>query len=173
MTFKEKLKEIRKIIFEEKENITIEVREEIEIPREKIYSIRYLYFNDYRVREIRDITLFNFMLPEGLNEEDAFKIISYCFDHTGHDFGSYECCTTAISLLKTLKLQPIQLDINEQKFGRINLFSVVNLDDGTMFKNSPYYKEYIDWYKPNVSHEEFSKICDNYSLKKDKRKELI
>lgn len=146
MQFIDDLKRLKNIIFLSK------------IPNEKkVYRLHYLYFNDKHVEEMHDCACDIFAIPEKFSENDAFKVISYIFDNTQYEIGTYYCCCATTEKIKSIGFKQID-NVHSGKYNIIDLFSIKNTDDGRRFKKSEYYKHYFEWYCSGVTKKEVESI---------------
>ena len=129
----------------------------------KIYRLHYLYFNSYIFGEMHDYTCTAFMIPENFSEKDAFKVISYFFDHTQYETGEYRCCCETTEKLITTGFKQID-DVQNNEYDIVDLFSVISTDNGTLFKKSEYYKDYFEWYSFGVTKEEIEEIYSKNNM---------
>lgn len=82
---------------------------------------------------MHDFACNTFAIPENFSETDAFKVISYFFNNTEYEIGTYYCCCATTEKIKSIGFKQID-NIWGDKYDIVNLFSVVNADDGHRFK---------------------------------------
>lgn len=155
MSIIDKLKKFRESFF--KENIYEEG-----IDENRVYRLHYLYFNDKGVKEMHDVCCDAFVIPMGWDKEDAFKLISYFFDHSDYETGSYHCCSQTTSRLNEFGFKSAKELINICE--PVDLLSVICNNCGYMFRESEYYKLFFGWYHENITIEEVTNICNKYNF---------
>ena len=109
---------------------------------------------------MRDYTFRPFLLPEGLIEEEAFKILSYLTNYLEKNLN-----IPAGSLQSVMDLNRV-LDLERFGFKRVEC----NCDDERLkdlftlygrterFDRSKYRKKYFEWYTEDVTREEAKRI---------------
>lgn len=144
------------------------------VPSDKIiYRLHYLYFNDYFIKEVHDCACDAFMIPDGVDKMDAFKVISYFFDHIQYEKGGYRCCCATTEKLNSIGFEKID-NIKAKEYFVVDLFSVISCGNGQSFKQSEYYQNYFEWYCSGVTKEEVLSICtkNNISISFDRNNVL-
>lgn len=103
-----------------------------------------------------------FMLPDGMSREDSFKVLSYLTDFIEKELNLDECSLKSVSVLDNVlnierlgfKRLDVPLDINYTDI--IDLFTVTGRLQ--LFKKSPYYQKYFEWYTENITLNEITNI---------------
>lgn len=103
-----------------------------------------------------------FMLPDGMSREDSFKVLSYLTDFIEKELNLDECSLKSVSVLDNVlnierlgfKKLDVPLDINYTDI--IDLFTVTGRLQ--LFKKSPYYQKYFEWYTENITLNEITNI---------------
>ena len=106
-----------------------------------------------------------FMLPDGMEREDAFKVLSYLTDFIEKrdeiEPGSLKSVNTLDSVLNLERFGFKRVEeTDEDKI--LNLFTI----DGRalLFKRSELYKKYFEWYIENVTKEEVEEIYSKIGM---------
>lgn len=121
-----------------------------------------------------------FLLPKGMNREDAFKVLSYLTDYLERELNLNPCSEKSVRVLdqaidlERLGFTRLNIQVGKSETDIIELFTV----KGRMllFKQSEYYKKYFEWYKEGITLDEVKKIygrlgIDFYDLVIEKNKE--
>ena len=110
-----------------------------------------------------------FLLPNGMRQEEAFKVLSYFIDYIGKPISLKKSTAKNVAILNEL------LDIDKLGFTRIdnnlevdddkiiNLFVVSGRT--ALFKKNDLYNKYFKWYHKGVTLEEVIKIYHKCGLK--------
>ncbi len=129
----------------------------------RLHHIEYLNIGEnygYNITGIRDYTFRPFLLPDGLTEEESFKILSYLTD-----FLEKKLNIIPGSLISVMQLNMV-LDLERLGFKRVEC----NCDDERLkdlftlygrterFNKSKYRKKYFEWYTEDVTIEEVKRI---------------
>ncbi len=125
----------------------------------RLYYMKYYRKQDSTVGAM-DWPFIPFMLPEGMNREDAFKVLSYLTDFIERRLDLEPCSYKSVALLDdVLNLERLgfkrineTLDDNEV----IDLFTVAGRVE--LFKRSKHYSKYFEWYVENVTFDEVKDI---------------
>lgn len=125
----------------------------------KIYRFHYLYFNNYPFIETHDCSCDAFVLPDNMSQSDAFKVISYFFENSKVEIGTYSCCRMTTEVLNSVGFKRID-NIKNDEYNVVDLFSVLSNDGGNLFRESEYYDHYFNWYSSGVTKED---VLDIYS----------
>lgn len=104
MQFIDYLKRLKNIIIQSK--ISNDVIPKIE-NNKKVYRLHYLYFNGQPFEEMHDCACDTFAIPENFSENDAFKVISYFFNNTEYEIGTYYCCCATTEKIKSIGFKQI------------------------------------------------------------------
>ena len=160
MQFIDYLKRLKNIIIQSK--ISNDVIPKIE-NNKKVYRLHYLYFNGQPFEEMHDCACDTFAIPENFSENDAFKVISYFFNNTEYEIGTYYCCCATTEKIKSIGFKQID-NIQGGKYNIVDLFSIENTDDGRRFKKSEYYKHYFEWYCSGVTEKEVESIYEKNNM---------
>lgn len=135
----------------------------------RLHHIEYLNIGEnygYKMTGMRDYTFRPFLMPEGLDEKDAFKILSYLTDFLERNLNITEgSLKSVIALNKVLDLKRFgfkrvtcQNDDNRLK----DLFTIYGRTE--RFDKSKYCKKYFEWYTENVTKEEVEKIYNKIGM---------
>lgn len=129
----------------------------------RLHHIEYLNIGEnygYNIKGMRDYTFRPFLLPDGLTEEEAFKILSYLTNYLEKNLN-----IPAGSLQSVIDLNRV-LDLERFGFKRVEC----NCDDERLkhlftlygrterFDRSKYRKKYFEWYTEDVTREEAKRI---------------
>ena len=100
-----------------------------------------------------------FMLPQNMERDDAFKVLSYLTDFIEKNLNLEECSYESVKCLnEALNIERFGF----QKVEEANPSKIINLYTVTgrilLFKNSPHYPFYFEWYQENVTLEEVKQI---------------
>lgn len=147
----------------------------------RLYYIKY-----YRKKEKKsgnvgmiDWPFQPFMLPEEMNREDAFKVLSYLTDFIEKKFDLEPCSYKSVATLNdALDLERLgfqRLSATVEDDDVISLFTVAGRV--ALFKKSRHYPKYFEWYVENVTFEEVKNIYHKcgiqfYDLKEIKEEEV-
>lgn len=138
---------------------------------QKYYRFRYVNYctieescgmNSDNV-EVIDWPFSAFMLPFGMDREDAFKVLSFLMDFVESNYNFKECSEGKVRLLdkilffEELGFMKLGLVFPEDSDEVIDLFSVSG--SYLLFKNSEGYSRYFQWYTEGVTFEE---VCNIY-----------
>lgn len=165
MKLKDKLLEIKEILsysekeYEEEKDFNYAKKRGI-ISEDKIYRFHYLEFSGYVFRELKNFTCKDFILPKSFTLEESFKIISYVFEHSTSEPGSYACCCKTTYILNLLGFDLVDSNI----FNKVDLYCVASSDNGKMFENTVYADEYFEWFIENVTKEDIEEIYSSKGL---------
>jgi len=178
MNLKELLTKLKKQLLDAKnekneENEFAAVYEDHKIADSNVYRLRYINYHNigesYGYKDYRgviDWPFEKFYLPENMNREDAFKVLSYLTDWIESNTDTKICSYKSVKVLNHV------LDMKRYGFSRVNeevaeedvidLFTV----SGRVkrFIDSKYYDRYFEWYTPNVPREEVVAIYEKCGL---------
>lgn len=121
-----------------------------------------------------------FLLPKGMNREDAFKVLSYLTDYLERELNLDPCSEKSVRVLdqaidlERLGFTRLNIQVGKSETDIIELFTVKGRI--LLFKQSEYYKKYFEWYKEGITLDEVKKIygrlgIDFYDLVIKKNKE--
>lgn len=138
-----------------------------------IYRLHFL--NYHRIGEnygmapnnlaVVDFPYTPFMLPEYMNGEEAFKVLSYLTDFIESTYNLKECSQRGVKLLNEI------LDMGELGFTKVDIQTEDNIDINdlftvtgriALFKDSKYYSKYFEWYTEGVTLEDVIGIYEKY-----------
>ena len=108
----------------------------------RLYYMKYYRKQDSTVGAM-DWPFIPFMLPEGMNREDAFKVLSYLTDFIERRLN-----------LERLGFKRINETLDDNEV--IDLFTVAGRVE--LFKRSKHYSKYFEWYVENVTFDEVKDI---------------
>lgn len=176
MSIKEKFEELREKLFglPIPVNRNYEFEAELEdhpLGNQNIYRLRYV--NYHRIGENWGMRPDNlgviesiydpFVLPLGMEREDAFKILSYLIDFIEEKYELRQCSEKGVYLLNSM------LFFEELGFRKLSIKLPRNSDDVAdlftvsgrllLFQNSDEYSRYFEWYTEGVTFED---VCDIY-----------
>ena len=130
-----------------------------DIGDKNIYRLYYLnYMRSYMTDGVHMVNYpyKPFLLPSGMERDDAFKVLSYLTDFIERREDVEECSLKSVAMLDSI------LDID--RFGFMHLNEKIDDEDIVdlftvtgrihLFKNSPLYQKYFDWYTPGITEEE-------------------
>lgn len=189
MDLRKKLENIKEsLVYPENRDYEFEAEfENHPLGNQNLYRLHYV--NYHRFGEncgmkpnnvgVHDCLFKPFILPKGMNREDAFKVLSYLTDYMESSFQLQPCSRISVAML----------DKDLEKFGFIRAKHPISKDDTDvidlftvtgrllLFKQSKYYPKYFEWYTENVTVEEVKEIYAKcgiafYDLK-DEEKEQI
>ena len=142
--------------------------------KKNYYRFHYIHYNrlfksgdGHNCFGIDDFTLPLFTLPDGVNEEEGFKILSYLYDICKKYFYDQSCdekwLITAIY---------INLIINDIGFNKevpsISAIAKNQIKDLYLLRGETkrFKKDsHVEWYKPNITLEEVQKIYETNGMK--------
>lgn len=143
------------------------------IPNGNIYRLHFVDY--YRIGEgygmrknnigMTDWTFDNFMLPDNMNREDAFKILSYLSDYIEADLRLKPCSYASVRMLNEvlniprLGFKKVAKSSTEEP---IDLFTIKGRL--LLFKQSPYYEKYFEWYTEGITFDEIKSIYQKYGI---------
>lgn len=151
-----------------------------EIEDKNIY--RLFYIDYYRIDKVNDYNNIgsnkwafkSFTLPDGMNKNDAFKVLSYLYDYVKEESGLSHNSFKSIAKLDEI------LDLEILGFRRLN--NKVSEKDITnlyavngrllLFKSTKYYDDYFNWYTKNISLEDVKNIYTNNNVKVNSPKKI-
>ncbi len=134
------------------------------IQEDKPYRLFFIDFHHTNKERINSIIwpFKPFTLPEGMSQEDAFKVLSYLTDYIERYIEPYSF-RSVIALDKILNVERLgfkrvnkKMNTNTEDVN--NLFTVSG--EVSIFKNSPYYNKYFEWYQEGVTFNEVKEIYD-------------
>lgn len=190
MDLRKKLENVKKSLVYSK-NRDYEFETEFEnhpLGNQNLYRLHYV--NYHRIGEnyemgpnnvgVHDWPFKPFVLPKGLNREDAFKVLSYLTDYIESSFQLLPCSHISVAMLdKVIDLErfgftKLNINISNDK-DIIDLFTVTGRQ--LLFKQSKHYPKYFEWYTENVTVEEVKEIYAKCGIVffdlKDEEKEQI
>lgn len=138
------------------------------VPNNKYFRLHYVdYMRDINGKvHMTNWTCNPFLIPDGLDKYSAFKILSYLVDYIERNRNLENAGLTSMVILDDV------LDLERLGFKRTNnilfsdeitsLFTVAGRVK--LFKNSPLYNEYFEWYVPNVSFDEVKDIYASINI---------
>ena len=185
MSLKEKLQEWKK---ELKNNLQEEVLRnrdyefdaELEnhpLGNQNIYRLYFINYHrigeNYGIPTQNNIGIINwpfkpFTLPDGMNREDAFKVLSYLTDFIEKESNLEPCSFKIVEALdKVIDLERLgfkRLDTNFDDYSLdvINLFTISGRI--LLFKKSQHYDRYFEWYSEGVTFDEVKNIYNKCGI---------
>lgn len=149
------------------------VLEDHPIKRRNIYRLHYV--NYHRIGEntnysrdnigLIDMPFEPFMFPEGMSQEEGFKVLSYLTDFI-EERSDIEICS-----LKSVSTLVNALDLERFGFRRIpekderNIIDLFTVDGRLqLFKESEFYPKYFNWYKEGITLEEVKEIYKKHNM---------
>lgn len=179
MSLKEKLQEWKK---ELKNNLQEEVfhnrdyefdaeLENHPLGNQNIYRLYFINYHrigeHYGMSTPNNIGIINwrfkpFMLPNGMNREDAFKVLSYLTDFIEKESNLEPCSLKSVEALdkvidlERLGFRRINANFDDYSIDVINLFTVSGRV--LLFKKSQHYARYFEWYSEGVKFDEVKTI---------------
>lgn len=181
MSIKEKLKNLKMTILDSSSLVNRDYEFEAELEDHQLGNqniYRLYYINYHRIGENYgrgpdNVGVINwpfkpFMLPNGMSREDSFKVLSYLTDFIEKNLNSEPCSHKSVSILdNTLNLERLgfrrlneHFDINSTDV--IDLFTVSGRLQ--LFKKSPYYQKYFEWYTEGITFDEVKNIYNKCGI---------
>lgn len=109
-----------------------------------------------------------FMLPNGMERNDAFKVLSYLTDFieksTGLEEGSFRSVRTLDNVLdlERLGFKRVEVDYPKDSSEVIDLFTIRGRV--LLFKQSKLYQKYFEWYSEGVTFDEVKEIYNKCGI---------
>lgn len=131
----------------------------------RLYYMKYYRKQDSAVGAI-DWPFKVFMLPEGMNREDAFKVLSYLTDFIERKCELEPCSYKSVMLLddvlnlERLGFKRVEEELEDNEV--IDLFTVAGRVE--LFKRSKHYQKYFEWYIENVTFDEVKEIYQKCNI---------
>jgi len=166
MNLKEELKKAKEKLCGSNNNISFK---DYDFSNKKCYRLHFVNYynrNQTNLYGVVDWPFQPFLLPDGMNVEEAFKILSYLTDFIESDDDIKNLSFQAVSTLdyvlnlKRFGFKRIDFQPNEEEIA--DLFTIVGRVE--RFKNSKYNEKYFEWYIPNVTKDEIEKIYTNHDM---------
>ena len=181
MELKEKLQELRNDLHHAVlRNRDYEFDAELEnhpLGNQNIYRLYFIDYHrigeHYRMHTPNNIGIINwpfkpFMLPKGMEREDAFKVLSYLTDFIEKDANLESCSFRSVEALDKV------IDLERLGFKRLD----VTLDDDSpevidlftirgrvlLFKQSKQYQKYFEWYTTGVTFDQVKEIYNKCGI---------
>jgi len=133
----------------------------------RLYYINYHRIGDYHEKMANNIGSMDypfkpFMLPDGMNREDGFKVLSYLTDFIEKKQNLKPCSYSSVAILDSvldlerLGFKRVNADVHIHESDMIDLFTVSGRL--LLFKNSRHYSKYFEWYTENITFDEVKEI---------------
>ena len=141
---------------------------------QNVYRLHYVNYHrfgeGYGIRDnnvgFHDCPFKPFLLPQGMNRENTFKVLSYLTDYIESNFDiqpcSYKSVTSLDSIINMERFGFTRLSISNDDADIIDLFKVTGRL--LLFKQIKYYSKYFEWYTENVTFEAVKKIYDECNI---------
>ena len=181
MSLKEKLQELKNVLhYAVLDNRDYEFDAELKNHQLSNKNIYRLYFINYhRIGEhygrtgSDNVGMINwpfkpFMLPDGMNREDAFKVLSYLTDFIEKDSNLEPCSQGSVAALdrvidlERLGFKRLDINLNDDSPEVIDLFTITGRI--LLFKKSKQYQKYFEWYTEGVTFDEVKSIYDKCGI---------
>ena len=185
MSLKEKLQEWKK---ELKNNLQEEVLRnrdyefdaELEnhpLGNQNIYRLYFINYHrigeHYGMPTPNNIGLINwpfnpFMLPDGMEREDAFKVLSYLTDFIEKEADLESCSFRSVEALdkvidlERLGFKRLDIKLDDYSLDVINLFTISGRV--LLFKKSQHYDRYFEWYSEGVTFDDVKSIYNKCGI---------
>ena len=140
------------------------------VGNQDIYRLYYIDYHRIGLIESSNIGVINcpfkpFMLPNGMNREDGFKVLSYLTDfiekREDTEPFSLKFVRTLDGVLNLERFGFTRVEENDEK-KILNLFTVSGRL--LLFKNSELYTKYFEWYTTGVTLEEVKNIYNKCNM---------
>ena len=140
------------------------------VGNQDIYRLYYIDYHRIGLIESSNIGVINcpfkpFMLPNGMNREDGFKVLSYLTDfiekREDTEPFSLKSVRTLDGVLNLERFGFTRVEENDEK-KILNLFTVSGRL--LLFKNSELYTKYFEWYTTGVTLEEVKNIYNKCNM---------
>ncbi len=180
MALKERLENLKQELFTSiKINRDFEFEADLEdhpLGMQNVYRLHYVDYHRFGERYgmgpnhvgVVDWPFQPFMLPSGMNREDAFKVLSYLTDRIEENPNIKPYSQKSVATLnQTLDLEKLDFTrlnicVSRNETDIIDLFTVTGRL--LLFKQSEYYSKYFEWYTENVTLEEVKNIYDRCGM---------
>ena len=150
--------------------------------RKGIFCQHYLYFSKFDIpsthgpqacKEMHDFATRKFVLPEGMSQQDAFKVLSFLTKYVEQQYGLEECSSTTVQcvdkLIEKFYFKHIEPEGESPfRFVRANCEPCTHLftvnGNTRYFNHSQYAKHYFEWFTDDVKYEEVKGIYTKLGL---------
>ncbi len=161
------------------------IRENLEILKEKLlntnmekqmYRLHFLNYHKigsgygmHNKYGVIDWPYQPFVLPDGIKEAEAFKILSYFTDYVENKFNLEPCCFKSVFALNKLidleglGFKHLNVAVSGNEENLCDLFTVTGRVE--RFEQSEYSSKYFEWYTNDVSLSEVQQIYEKIGKK--------
>ena len=165
MSIKEKYKELKRQVVEDEKELT-----ELENHDVKTSGIYRLHFVEYPKRSNYYSTQYigsPFKSSIAMEERDILDVVSYILISMNMLFGiqenSYSMAHMGDFIIETNKNYKFDI-VETDKPSEVTDLYILGKGKNA-FKKSRYYKNYFDWFNPNMTYEKLEEIYSKYGLK--------
>lgn len=139
-----------------------------DIEKETFYRLYYINYHPIGKGHIGTTScpFEPFSLPQGMEKEDAFKVLSYLTDFIEQKPGIEKASLRSLEILDSI------IDLEDLGFKRrkylpintpvVNLYTVTGIVD--QFEHKFHYSTQVNWYTPNITKEEVKEIYGKKGL---------